>query len=949
MTNKVTRSIARFGACAFLASALLGLSAERVLADGTETLGEPSIPIAEGTGVVAAGVGLAADDQGVITLDVPGTVRQALLYWSGEMIEPDGIGPDTINVDGIPVVGDLIGGPSAFFANDWGFTTYRADITNIGLVAGGLNTLSVELSPGYTRRSNGAGLLVIYDDGTGAASIDVRDGLDLAFLPVSEPQKSAVPQTFMFPASDTARVAQLDLFFGSVATNRPNQVVYTVGGVTTELNNILVDADGPQWDTRELAIEIPAGATSLTVEAISADPLDTGFLPASLSWVTAALSVPPPAPNCGDGMVDPDLGETCDPPGSTPDTPPGNMNECRDTCTYCGDGIVNNGEECDDPNDPRCSDDCMIIPPFCGDGIVDMGETCDPPGSVPDTPPGNENVCRDSCTYCGDGIVDIGEECDDPNDPLCSNECKLLPSCGDGMVDPDMGETCDPPGSVPNTPPGNMNACRDTCTYCGDGIVNDGEECDDPNDPRCSDDCMIIPPFCGDGIVDMGETCDPPGSVPDTPPGNENVCRDSCTYCGDGIVDNGEECDDPNDPACTDTCELRVCGDGIVDEDLGETCDPPGSVPDDGFPNNLCRDTCTYCGDGIVNNGEDCDFNDPDAPPSCTNTCELVCGLEVAKTCALPPPPAAPEGKCAGKLQEYTVIWNGAGPIDISVGDGLTGLMTSTSSGMQATVEPDDEVTFFTDGSTNDTIVIISGLGTSTFHVSCSDGDMDGDTTTNDDQEQVSAFGRDCGKDQGDGKGDSGVNTWLLEGFVDDDGAVLDCTTGNGAGDTVCAFNAIPADCDNPDKPENLTFLYSGGGCAASDNDQDSGDLFCDELGGGVDPNLAVMITDDDGNVFEVAPGGVFTTARSDSKTFTLVNAGGTEENGRHVSCSQPLQAGDVYGSLTLVGLDGLGIGTPVTYSYEVTNGGDTEVTGIMVTDDQLGPIGDDRIAGTGR
>jgi hypothetical protein len=294
MIKEVTRSIARFGAFAFLASALLGLSAARVLADGTETLGPPSIPIAEGTGIVAAGVGLKTDDQGVINLFVPGNVQQALLYWSGEMIEPDALGPDTINVDGTPVAGALIGGPSAFAPNDFGFTTYRADITD--LVAEGLNSLSVELSPGFTRQSNGVGLLVIYDDGSDAASIDVRDGLDLAFIRSSEPQKSTEPQTFTFPASDIARVADLSLFFGSVATNRPNQVVYTVGGVTTELNNILDDSDGPQWDTRDLAIEIPAGATSLTVEAISADPLDTGFLPASLSWVTAGLSVPPPAP-----------------------------------------------------------------------------------------------------------------------------------------------------------------------------------------------------------------------------------------------------------------------------------------------------------------------------------------------------------------------------------------------------------------------------------------------------------------------------------------------------------------------------------------------------------------------------------------------------------------------------------------------------------------------------
>ena len=294
MTSEITRIMGRFGTFALLTSALLGLPVERVLADGTETLGPPSIPIAEGTGVVAAGVGLKTDDQGVIDLFVPGTVQQALLYWSGEMIEPDGLGPDTINVDGTPVAGALIGGPSAFAPNDFGFTAYRADITD--LVAEGPNFLSVELSPGFTRQSNGAGLLVIYDDGSGAASIDVRDGLDLAFIRSSGDQMVTVPQTFMFPASDIARVAKLDLFFGSVKANRPNQVVYTVGGVTTELDDILKDNDGPEWDTQDLQIDIPAGATSLTVEAISADPNGTGNLPASLSWVTAGLSVPPPAP-----------------------------------------------------------------------------------------------------------------------------------------------------------------------------------------------------------------------------------------------------------------------------------------------------------------------------------------------------------------------------------------------------------------------------------------------------------------------------------------------------------------------------------------------------------------------------------------------------------------------------------------------------------------------------
>jgi len=431
MTNKVTRSIARFGACAFLAAALLGLSAERVLADGTEILGQPSIPIAEGTGIVAAGVGLKTNDQGVIDLFVPGTVQQALLYWSGEMIEPDALGPDTINVDGTPVLGTLIGGPSAFFAGDFGFTAYRADITD--LVAEGDNTLFVELSPGFTQQSNGAGLLVIYDDGSGAASIDVRDGLDLAFMPVSEPQKSTVPQTFMFPASDTARVAQLDLFFGSVATNRPNQVVYTVGGVTTELDNILVDSDGPQWDTRELAIEIPAGATSLTVEAISADPLDTGFLPASLSWVTAGLSVPPPAPrgtigdfvweDCNGNGIQDDAGiDGCELGGGIPGVPVElREGDCagpvlaNTTTGMDGDYLFTDlapGDYCVQfPSDPPldCGDDSMASYTTKGpDSDAANDSNANPNGSTDpiDLDAGETNLTIDAGVFCSVRIGD---------------------------------------------------------------------------------------------------------------------------------------------------------------------------------------------------------------------------------------------------------------------------------------------------------------------------------------------------------------------------------------------------------------------------------------------------------------------------------------------------------------------------------------------------------------
>ncbi|HCP46480.1 MAG TPA: hypothetical protein DIU15_10575 [Deltaproteobacteria bacterium] len=51
--------------------------------------------------------------------------------------------------------------------------------------------------------------------------------------------------------------------------------------------------------------------------------------------------------------------------------------------------------------------------PFCGDGIVQEEEECDTGSSLSDT---TANACRTSCTR---------------------------PSCGDGVTDPDAGETCD--------------------------------------------------------------------------------------------------------------------------------------------------------------------------------------------------------------------------------------------------------------------------------------------------------------------------------------------------------------------------------------------------------------------------------------------------------------------------------------------------------------------------
>ena len=141
--------------------------------------------------------------------------------------------------------------------------------------------------------------------------------------------------------------------------------------------------------------------------------------------------------------------------------------------------------------------------------------------------------------------------------------------------------------------------------YCGNGITEDNEECDDGNeidDDSCSNECLsnIPDPYCGDGNLDSGEECDDGNNI------NNDGCSAICEieifdpYCGDGNLDTGEECDDGNNTngdGCSAICEIE-CGNGILDE--GEECDGDEGVGE----HQICSESCelinlTYCGDGV--------------------------------------------------------------------------------------------------------------------------------------------------------------------------------------------------------------------------------------------------------------------------------------------------------------------------------------------------------------
>jgi hypothetical protein len=276
--------------------------------DGTETLGTPSIPIAAGTGVAAGGVGLIAAQPGALNVTVPNdaTVNQVLLYWTG-FTAPwvPGAPDDTIEVDGVEITGDLIGGPTAFFS---GVTsaTFRADITEEGLVGAGLNSLSVG-GLNFTYSNDGAGILVIYSQpGAPVTDIGLVDGNDLAFRDFAPPLDTTVPQTFTFAASAVDRTVPLTMFAASVSDNtyRPNAVTVTSGASSQTFNDVFGSTDGPEWDTVTLGVSIPAGATSLTVQALSTAVHAPGENPASFVWLGAALAAPRDTPDDpGDGCT----------------------------------------------------------------------------------------------------------------------------------------------------------------------------------------------------------------------------------------------------------------------------------------------------------------------------------------------------------------------------------------------------------------------------------------------------------------------------------------------------------------------------------------------------------------------------------------------------------------------------------------------------------------------
>ena len=365
------------------------------------------------------------------------------------------------------------------------------------------------------------------------------------------------------------------------------------------------------------------------------------------------------------------VGEACDDGELNADA----ADACRTDCTlpFCGDGITDSDEECDDANrvtDDGCSNDCLL--PQCGDGVINGEEECDDVNDV------DTDECRNDCTLptCGDGVVSEYLSDETLNSPVVTGPTGATGHvCDDGATC--FGTMCDVSTNGSATEHGVCEAagfdqavwvtwgggegesdsemphaynwlCRDfdcgpsTNTYdrdnCSRGemlnqircIGGFTEECDEGDDnadvPGAACRTTCLRPHCGDGVldVDLGEECDDGNDVADD--GCSLICR--LPSCGDGVPQGDEECDDGDDVdtnECRTDCTLQICGDGFLAD--AEDCDDGELNSED--PDASCRTDCTFprCGDGVTDTGEECDDGNTSDRDDCTTLCLLpACG-----------------------------------------------------------------------------------------------------------------------------------------------------------------------------------------------------------------------------------------------------------------------------------------------------------------------------------
>jgi len=208
---------------------------------------------------------------------------------------------------------------------------------------------------------------------------------------------------------------------------------------------------------------------------------------------------------------------------------------------------------------------------------------------------------------CGDGVCDptLEEDCS-----TCPQDCGPCETCGDGKIQ--EGEECGESGLDQCDPDyGFCDGCRCGNT-CGDGVVDPGEACDEGGDTACCQNCQIVDSD-GDGVGDCVDGC--PSDNSKTEPGVCGCGLSDADLDGDGAADCVDEC-----PESEIKSSPGICG-----------CDTPDTdTDDDGVPN--CIDNCPS---DPLKTEPDVDTDGDGIPDSCLDVQPVLVNYAGGTNCSL--------------------------------------------------------------------------------------------------------------------------------------------------------------------------------------------------------------------------------------------------------------------------------------------------------------------------